>query len=266
MANVVPVHTKRDKQILKNYRPVSLLPICGKVFEHLIYDSLFEHFIENDLISPNQSGFKSGNSCTNQLISITHEIYQSFDDGFEVRGVFVDITKAFDKVWHHGLIYKLKENRVAGDLLDTLTNFLKKRKQRVVLNGQYSTWTNVEAGVPQGSILGPLLFLIYINDLPENLVSNPKLFADDTSLFSVIRNKHLSAQNLNEDLNKINHWVFQWKMSFNPDPSKQAQEVIFFRKFQKSVYPPLHFNNIEVTHSTTQKHLGMLLDGELQHI
>ena len=150
MANVVPVHKKSDKQILENYRPVSLLPICGKVFERLIYNSLFEYFIQNDLISPYQSGFKPGDSCTNQLISITHEIYQSFDDGFEVRGVFLDISKAFDKVWHNGLIYKLKQNGVASDLLDTLTNFLKKRKQRVVLNGQYSTWTNVEAEVPQG--------------------------------------------------------------------------------------------------------------------
>ena len=137
MANVV--HKKSDKQILKNYRSVSLLPICGKVFERLIYNSLFEYFIENDLISPNQSGFKPGDSCTNQLISIMHETYQSLDDGFEVRGVFLDISKAFDKVWHNGLIYKLKQNGVAGDLLDTLTNFLKERKQRVVLNGQYST-------------------------------------------------------------------------------------------------------------------------------
>ena len=144
-----------------------------------------------------------------------------------------------------------------------MTNFIKERKQRLVLNGQYSTWANVEAVVPQGSIIGPLLFLIYINNLPQNLVSNPKLFTDDTSFFSVIRNKHLSAQNLNEDLNKINHWAFQWKMSFNPDPSKQAQEVIFSRKLQKSVYPPLHFNNIAVTQSTTQKHLGMILDVKL---
>ena len=263
MANVAPVHKKSDKQILENYRPVSLLPICGKVFERLIYNSLSEYFIQNDLISPYQSGFKPGDSCTNQLISITHEIYQSFDDGFQVRGVFLDISKAFDKVWHDGLIYKLKQNGVAGDLLDTLNNFLKERKQRVVLNGQYSTWANVEAGVPQGSILGPLLFLVYINDLPENLVSNPKLFADDTSHFSVIRNKHLSAQNLNEDLNKINHWAFQWKMSFNPDSSKQAQEVIFSRKLQISIYPPLHFNNIAVTQSVTQKHLGILLDVQL---
>ena len=97
------------------------------------------------------------------------------------------------------------QNGVAGDLLDTLTNFFKGKKQRVILNGQYSTWKNIEAGVPQGSIPRPLLFLIYTNDLPENLVSIPKLFADDTSLFSVICNKQLSAQNLNEDLNKINN-------------------------------------------------------------
>ena len=127
---------------------------------------------------------------------------------------------------------------VAGDLLDTLTNFFKEREQRV--NGQHWTWTDDEAGVPQDWILGPFLFLIYINDLPENLVSNPKLFADDTSFFSVIRNRQLSAQNLNEDLTKINHWVFQWKMSSNPNPSKQAQEVMLSRKFQKLVFM-LHF-------------------------
>ena len=98
MANVVPVYKKSDKQILKNYRSVPLLFICGKVFERLIYNCLLEYFIGNDLISPNQSGFKPGDSCTNQLTSITHEIYQSSDDGFEVRGVFLDISKTFDKV------------------------------------------------------------------------------------------------------------------------------------------------------------------------
>ena len=263
MANVVPVHKKNDKQILKNYRPVSLLPICRKVFECLIYNSLFEYFIVIDLISPNQSGFKPVDSCTNQLMSITHEIYQSFDYGFDVRGVFLDISKAFDKVWHNGLIYKLKQNGVAGNLLDTLINFLKERKQRVILNGQFSTWTNVEAGVLQGSILGSSLFLIYMNDFPENLVSNTKLFAGDTSLLSVIRNKHLSAQYLNEDLNKISHWAFQWKMSLNSDPSIQTQEVIFSRNLQKLVYPPLLFNNIAVTQSRTQKHLGMFLGVKL---
>ena len=104
MANVVPVHKKSDNQILKNYRPVSLLPSCGKVFERLIYNSPFEYFTENDLISPNRSGFKPGDSCANQLISIRHEIFQSFDDGFEVRGVFLSTSKAFDKVWYNGLV------------------------------------------------------------------------------------------------------------------------------------------------------------------
>ena len=119
---------------LENYLPLSLLPICGKIFKRLMYNSLFEFFIANELISSNQSG----DSYINQLLSITHEIYKSFDDGYEVRGVFLDISKAFDKVWRNGLIYKLKQNRVSGDLLNLIIDFLDARKQRLALNGQYS--------------------------------------------------------------------------------------------------------------------------------
>ena len=184
---------------MENYGPVSLLPICGKIFERLIYNSLFEFFIANELISFNQSGFKPGDSCINQLLFITHEIYKYFDDGYEVRGVLLDISKAFDKVWHNGLIYKLKQNGVSGNLLNLIIDFLDARKQRGILNGQYSSWASVKAGVPQGSILGPLSFLIFINDLSDNLVSNPKLFADDTSIFSVVQDTSLSAKNLNDE-------------------------------------------------------------------
>ena len=148
---------------------------------------MFTYFIENNLISENQSGFKPGDSCINQLLAITHEIFSSFDDNYEVRGVFLDISKAFDKVWHEGIIHKLKRNGISGNLLSLLTDFLRNRKQRVILNGQSSSWANINAGVLQVSILGPLLFLIYINDLSDNLQCNPKLFADDTSLFSTVK-------------------------------------------------------------------------------
>ena len=124
-----------------------------------------------------------GNTCINQFLAITHKIYKSFDACLDIRAMFLDISKAFDKVWHQGLLYKLKQNGISGNLLETLADFLNDRKQRVVLNGQNSSWANIEAGVPQGSILGPLLFLIYINDLPDNLSTNVKLFLDYTSPF-----------------------------------------------------------------------------------
>ena len=130
--NGVPVRKKSDKQIVKSYRPVSLLPICEKIFERLLYNRLYEYFIENELISSSRSGFKPGDSSINQLLSITHNIYQSFDNGFEAMGVFLDISTTFDKGWHKCRIYKLKQNGVAGNFLNTLADFLKDRKQRVV--------------------------------------------------------------------------------------------------------------------------------------
>ena len=224
---------------------------------------MFKLFIENELISPNQSGFKPGDSCTNQLLAITHEIYKSFDEGFEVRGVFLDISKAFDKVWHEGLIFRLKQNGISGNLINLLYDFLKNKKQRVLLNGQISGWSDGKAGVPQGLILGPLLFLLYINDLSERLSSNAKLFADDTSLFSVIHDSNTSALDLNNDLAKINRWAFQWKMIFKPDPKKQAQDVIFIRKSKATSHPPLVFNNNNVIQAASHKHLGIILDTRL---
>ena len=128
---------------------------------------MFDFFLDKDLISANQSGFKPRDSCINQLLSITHNIYKLFDDGYEVRGGFLDISKAFDKVWHNGHIFKLQENGISGNLLKVLKHFLENRKQRVVLNWQSFSWANVKVGVPQGSILGSLLFLtlIWVNFL-----------------------------------------------------------------------------------------------------
>ena len=124
-ANVVPVVKKGDRQLLKIYRPISLLPIIGKIFERLLYNQMFEFFVRNDLTSQNQSSFKPGDSYINQLLTIAHEIYKSFDACLDVRTVFLDISKTFDKVWHQGLLYKLKQNGISGNLLETLTHFLK---------------------------------------------------------------------------------------------------------------------------------------------
>ena len=160
-------------------------------------------------------------------------------------------------------MYKLKQNGISGKLFDIITDLLHFRKQRVVSNGQYSSWTSIEAGVPQGSILGPLMFFIYINNLSDDLTTNVKLFADDTSLFSIVHNMNTSATNLNNDLNKIKNWAIQWKMNFNPDPSKQAQEVIFSRKLQKTNHNQVYFNHNSVKQVPSQKHLGMYLDTKL---
>ena len=238
-SNIIPVHKKNDKRLVNNYRPISLLPIFGKIFEKIMFNRIYDFLLKEELLNPNQSGFRPSDSCINQLLAITHEIFEAFDCNptLEVRSVFLDISKAFDKVWHEGLLYKLKSMGISGDFYKLLENYLSGRFQRVVLNGQSSSWRPVLAGVPQGSILGPLLFLIYINDLPNKLKSNAKLFADDTSLFTVVQDEIESANVLNDDLCSISKWAFNWKMLFNPDPSKPAQEVLFFKKEESTKSP-----------------------------
>ena len=135
------------------------MPICGKVLERILYNSMFELFIQNNLITPNQTGFITGDLCINQPISIIHKIYKSFDDDcYEVRGVFLDISKAFDKLWNQGLHYKLRQNDISGELLNILTDFLDSRTQRVNLNGQYSSWAKLKLELPKVQFLGCYCF------------------------------------------------------------------------------------------------------------
>ena len=265
LANVTPIFKKSDKQLIKNYRPISLLPICSKIFEKIIFKNLYSYLNTNNLLTTHQSGFRPGNSTTNQLLYLVNEIHQAFENpkSLEVRAVFLDISKAFDKVWHDRFIFKLKQNGVSGSLLMFFQNYLYNRKQRVVLNSSYSGFSAVESGVPQGSVLGPLLFLIYINDLERNIKSNINFFADDAMLFSIVKDPTISASDLNHDLNIIYQWAHQWKMEFNPDPTKQATEVLFSCKKCSPNHPKLIFNGTYVAKANEQKHLGLILDSRL---
>ena len=132
--NIIPVHKKSDKQIIDNYRPVSLLPICGKMFEKLLFNSIFKFLDDNNIFSSNESGFRPSDSCEYQLLPIVHDIYASFDccPSLEVRGVFLDISKAFDRVWHEGLIYKLQSLGISGLPLKCIESFLSNISQRLI--------------------------------------------------------------------------------------------------------------------------------------
>ena len=263
LANVTPVHKKDSKQVLRNYRPISLLPIFAKIFEKIIFDHMYNHLLSNNLITKNQSGFRPNDSVTNQLISLVNSIQSSLDNKLEIRSVYLDISKAFDKVWHEGLLFKLKQNGIEGNLLVLLKNYLNNRKQRVVINGAELEWGEIEACVPQGSVLGPLLFLIYINDPENGMKSQIKFFADDTSLFSIVHDADLTADDLNHGLNIISEWAFNLKMGFNPDLSKQAVEIIFSHKTGKQNIPKIYFNNVEVKRVPEHKHLGLIFDSKL---
>ena len=262
LANVTPIFKKGDTQLIKTYRPISLLPICGKPFENIFSNSLYSYLNANSLITKNQSGFHPSDFTRNQLLYLVNEIHQAFEDpkSLEVRAVFLDISKAFDKVWHDGLILKLEQNGISGSLLKLLENYLHNRKQRVVLNGFYYDYSLIESGVPQGSVLGALLFLVYINDLERNVRSNIKFFADDTMLFSIVRDPVISAKDLNHNLDMIYQWAHQWKMEFNPDPTKQATEVLFSCKKNRPNHPQLISNGTDVVKVNEQKHLGLIFE------
>ena len=176
-----PLSTKEEsKQIVKNYRLISILSLFAKIFERILFSNMYNHLISNNLLTKNQSGFRPGDSVANQLIFLVDKMHSSLDINLEVRSVFLDMSKAFDKVWHEGLLFKL---RINGKLINLLKSYHSNWKQRVLINDSESDWGQIESDVPQGSVLGPLLFLIYINDLEIGIKSHIKFFADDTSLF-----------------------------------------------------------------------------------
>ena len=163
LANVAQIFKKGNKQLIKNYRPISLLPVYGKILGNIFFNNLCTYLHTNNPITKNQSGFCSGDSTTNQLLYLLDKINQAFDStkSFEVRTVFLDISRGFDEVWHDVFIFKLEQDDISGNLLRIFQNYLSNRKQRVVVSCSYSDNSSIESGVPQSPLLGPLLFLVY---------------------------------------------------------------------------------------------------------
>ena len=202
-ANVCAIFKKNDPHEVSNYRPISLLSVISKSLEKIIHKYLFNFLISTNAITSLQSGFVPNDSTVNQLSSLYHTFCQALDEGKEVRVVFCDISKAFDRVWHKGLLHKLESKGVSGPLLKWLSNYLSNRSQRVVINGTQSSCLQLQAGVPQGSILGPLLFIVFINDIVDDIHSGICLFAYDTSLYVVVDDPASASVSLNADIHKI---------------------------------------------------------------
>lgn len=265
-ANVTPVHKKGTRDDVKNYRPISLLSVIGKVFERCIFKYLHNFIRENNLITSCQSGFTPGDSTINQLLSISNDVGKALDTGKEFRVVFCDVSKAFDRVWHRGLLFKLTKFGISGKLLKWFDDYLSNRKQRVILNNCNSEWTTIKAGVPQGSILGPLLFLVYINDIVSDINSIIKLFADDTSLYLVVDNPVTVHRTLESDLEKIHVWSRQWLVDFNPT---KTETMLISRKRTPIHHPDIHMNDIPINNVQSHKHLGVFFSGDgywLDHV
>lgn len=250
LANVIPIYKKDNRHCKNNYRPVSLLPCLSKLCEKIVFIRLYDFLTDIGYLYKFQSGFRPGDSTVNQLTYLVHQIYSALDSGKEVRLAFLDISKAFDKVWHDGLICKLESLGVCNPLLNWLRSYLGNRKQRVVLEGSTSGWRSIDSGVPQGSVL----FLIYINDLTDNLSTPLFIYADDITLLEIVDEPLLSARRLNEDLEKISTWSSRWLVTMNP--SKCRSMVISWKKI-KPYHPPLVFESYKILQVESHCHLGL---------
>ena len=253
--NITALHKKEDRSLPSNYRPISLLCQPGKSLERCVHKELHNYINEHKLLTPFQSGFVPGDSTTLQLLHTYYTFCEAIDSGKEYRVVFCDISKAFDRVWHRGLIHKLRDIGCSDAVIEWFSSYSSNRRQRVVLNGQTSDWTFVKAGVPQGSILGPLLFLIYINDIVNELRASVRLFTDDTNLYIVVENPNTAAVTLNNDLNFITNWATDWLVDFN---AARTQSMILTLKRNSPYHPSLYMNGLAITETSSHKHLDLL--------
>lgn len=258
-ANISPIFKRGSRSDAANYRPVSLTSISCKLLEHIIYHHIVNHLENFDILCEHQHGFRPRRSCETQLLSTVHHIFDGVDKTKQVDAIILDFEKAFDVVSHKRLLHKLKHYGIRNSLLPWISDFLTNREQSVVIQGRSSNPVHVDSGVPQGTVLGPLLFLCYINDLPDNITSKVCLFADDCLIYSPVKDQK-DCRNLQTDLNKLAKWGKKWQMKFKPT---KCNIMRFTRK--KS---PITFNYTlsgqSLPETSHHKYLGVTLSSDMR--
>jgi len=255
-ANVSPLFKNGCRNKAENYRPVSLTSQICKIFESLVRDAIVLHLEKLQLIRDSQHGFRKGRSCMTNLLTLLETVTKSMDDGDSVDVIFLDFAKAFDKVPHKKLLRKLENHGIAGKLRQWIESWLSDRFQRTCIKGFRSSWRRVTSGVPQGSVLGPILFLIYINDLDSGVMSWILKFADDTKIYRTIGCSE-DRKILQQDLDRLVEWSTEWQMSFNEKKCK----VMHIGKGAQHTYS---MNNCNIEEVKIEKDLGVIISNDMK--
>lgn len=242
-----------------SYRPISLLPTLSKVAEKIIYRRLTDVAREKTILPPHQFGFRREHGTVHQIMGFTEEIIDNFNISTATGALCLDIAKAFDRVWHSSLIYKLHKFDIPYWLIRLIRYYLENRRFEVRLNQNISTQRTIRAGVPQGSILGPLLFNIYISDIPQLKKCILAQYADDTITYTHHRNPDIIASNLHKDMDTLLTWLTKWKIKLNAEKT----EAIIFNKKKKRAPQRVEINNTEIPWTQEVKYLDVRMDRKL---
>ena len=256
-SNITPIYKKDSRRKVDNYRGVHLTSQLCKTMESLIKEDIVEHLLKFKLVRDTQHGFQSGKSCFTNLLMFLEEITKLLDEGIPVDVLYMDFMKAFDSVPHERLLKKIKAHGIGGKLYKWIEEWLCKRKQRVVLKGERSEWEEVKSGVPQGSVLGPLLFIIFINDIETDVISLLSKFADDCKIASKVVTEE-DKKDVQEDINTLSTWSDEWQMKFHP---KKCKTLHLGHNNRRNEY---YIKGQKIKEVTEEKDLGIIITEDLK--
>ena len=261
-ATIIPLYKGGDKTEVSNYRPVSLLPLPGKLIEKVAHAKISEFLEQHNVLTENQGGFRKGFSTSKSIAELTDKILEDINKGYTSLAVFVDLRKAFDTVDHGILLQKLQCYGLKGKVLNWCENYLSNRAQRTLANGYLSERNSVYCGVPQGSVLGPLFFILYVNDMQFAVSANIQLYADDTVIFASVKEVKRTVESLQLELDGFHKWCLKNKLSLNTGKTKQ---MIFGtrQRVKKAKGNVLRINGTPIQTVPTYRYLGITLDSTL---